>query len=642
MSKIRFLRAGLLALVALLTATAFCSDLLHSLTNQGSQDWDLFYFHAGSTYRSVVEFGEFPLWNPWYRGGFPSIGNAQVPLPDFWFLLDLIAGPIPALRFRIIGHYALGLLAMYWCARQFQNSRLAATLAAGTFFFSTWFALHIHSGHLWILPAAYAPLVIGFLHRARSRWIDSLSAAFCLAMMILGGGVHPVTVFTATTGILAGCWSVQDRSLRPIGAFLIMVIAGSTLVAYRMLPAMELIRSFPRTTIVGGQSWNLVKDSTAGEAGEDDGDSVAPSTQPTDPDDAPREIEPRGARRSSRLELVQFLGKIVLGREQRSNTRYFHIQGFMWQEYGTYLGPIVLLLLLMFPLVFRGNWPLIATGTACFLAAMGNFGWFSPWALLHHLPVFNNMRCPSRFLIPTAFVASLLAAAILDELRRRLENSLESERSRRRVEFVAIGLVAAALADSFFVGRASLRDCFTLPPLEAGTPLPNIITIRGERRKSTKAMYANYCSLQNGEVIPYPIHAHAIDGKEYRGELYFVPEQESAAPGNERPPAKLAIESWSPNHVTLTVKAEEAGTVVLNRNWGPGWTAAPPFVAAPHEGLIGAAVSPGEHRIEFQFSPKTFRIGLAVSLFTLIAGIAQFVLHGRRRRALNGADTQPA
>ena len=629
----RVMRGCLLAVVAVLAATAFCGDLLRSLNNQGKEDWDLFYFHTGSTYRSVVEFGEPPLWNPWYRGGFPTIGNAQVPFPDVWFLLDLIAGPIPALRFRIIGHYALGLLAMYWCARQFQCSRLAATLASGTFFFSTWYALHIHSGHLWVLPAAYAPLVVGFLHRARSRWIDSLSAAFCLAMMILGGGVHPVTIFSAATGILAACWAVQDRSIRPIGALLLAVSAGSALLAFRMLPAIELIRSFPRTTIVGGQSWDLVNNSKTGETGDvaDDAVNQSDGDARADGGDSSRERLPRGPRRSSRLELVQFLAKIVLGREQQTNTRYFHVQGFMWQEYGTYLGPIVLLLLLMFPLAFRGNWPLIATGAACFLTALGNFGWFSPWALLHHLPVFNNMRCPSRFLIPAAFVASLLAAAILDELRRRIASSPGTDESRRRFEFVAVGLVALGLVDSFLVGRASLRDCFPLPPLKAGTPLPSIITIRGERRKSAEAMYANYCSLQNGEVIPYPIHVHAIDGKNYRGEFYFVPAREGSPPDGERSSATIDIESWSPNRVAVAVQAQEPGTVVVNRNWAPGWTAAPPFEAASHEGLISAAVRPGEHRIEFQFSPKTFRIGLAVSLVTLVAGIALFFLHGWRR-----------
>ena len=133
-------RGALATVLAGLAALFFCSDVLHNIDHWGQYDWDLFFFHTHSVYRSVAEFGELPLWNPWYCGGFPMIGNPQAASLDPFFLLDLLIGPIVAIKLKIVAHYAIGLGGMYWCCRQMGLSLLASVYAAGTFLFSTWLA----------------------------------------------------------------------------------------------------------------------------------------------------------------------------------------------------------------------------------------------------------------------------------------------------------------------------------------------------------------------------------------------------------------------------------------------------------------------------------------------------------------------
>ena len=53
----RVARAVGIVSIAGLAAALFCADILQTLDNGGKWDWDLFFFHTGSTYRSVVEFG---------------------------------------------------------------------------------------------------------------------------------------------------------------------------------------------------------------------------------------------------------------------------------------------------------------------------------------------------------------------------------------------------------------------------------------------------------------------------------------------------------------------------------------------------------------------------------------------------------
>jgi hypothetical protein len=108
----------LLSVCAGLAVVLFCTNILRGLDYWGRYDWHLFFFHAYSRYRSVVEFGEPPLWNPWYIGGFPMVGNPQAASFNPFFLLDLRLGLIAAIRLKIVAHYAIGLGEMYSPARR--------------------------------------------------------------------------------------------------------------------------------------------------------------------------------------------------------------------------------------------------------------------------------------------------------------------------------------------------------------------------------------------------------------------------------------------------------------------------------------------------------------------------------------------
>ena len=617
----------LTSLLVGLTVLFFCSDVLHNLDHWGQYDWDLFFFHTQSTYRSVAEFGELPLWNPWYLGGFPMIGNPQAASLDPFFLLDLLNGPIVAIKLKIIAHYAIGLGGMCWCCRQMGLSRLASVYAAGTSLFSTWLALHLHSGHLWSLAAVYIPWVVGLLYRGCRQLSQATYAGFVLALMVLeGGGAHVASLLGIVCGLLTLCWAIQQRSVRPLAALLIMGAFGAGLSAVKLFPALKLLGEFPRHTSVGGSGWSRYKErlSAAPSTPEEIGTVKGPTSAVASNENSgtlPFEasgitVAPQAKRRPSKRDPAAFLCKVFLGRDQQSNIRYFPIQGNGWQEYGAYIGPLAILLLAGCPLVLRTAWPWIVVAGFCFLMAVGNFSRFAPWALMHNLPVLSNMRVPSRFLIPFVFAACLLAGMVLDAIRQRLASRRDGP--NRWVDVAAKFLVTAALIDSMTVGRASLQGMFPLSPPRIASPLPAITTIVGQQMHTTQAMLANYCVLVTAEVIPFPISVLPRDDPGYLGELYFVPDETERATTAGR----VELESWSPNSVRVRVTAHAPGFVVLNRNWEEGWTALPPYRAAPFQGLIAARAEPGIHSMTFLYRPRVVLLGTIVSLVTLVLAAA--------------------
>lgn len=612
-----------LTTVMLAATVGYCMPILSDLDRWGWYDWDLFFFHAGAHYRSVVEFGELPLWNPWYLGGFPSIGNPQAPFLDPWFVLDLLFGFVRSIRLRIAGHVFLGLTGMYWLARQMGLSWLAAAYAAGTFIFSTWLTLHLHTGHQWVLGFVYVPWTVGLLHRSvmRRRWSPAVIAAFVVALLIVeGGGAHVLTLLAIVLGILSACWAIQASSLRPVAAVVLVLSLGVGLAGVKSLPAWRLLRENPRQ--VEDDGWARSEPVPAKPA------EKLPQRGQAEPD--PRWVAPR------------FVAAMLLARSQRSNTREWSIQRWDWHEYGCYLGPLCILMLAGWPLAARQAWPWAVLTLFCAVIAAGSFAWFAPWRVLHRFPVLSNMRVPSRFIIPFAFAACIAAGFALDAIWRWLATWRRSGWRLVAQAFVAV-LVAISLADSFDVGNYCLWGTFPIVPNSVGPRLPAVVSVNMVR-SLTPLMLSNYCainahdvvnSFRPGEVIQFPQAALAREEPGYRGEVYLVSED-----GEPIEDGEVTLIAWSPCGAQVEVDCRTGGLVVLNRNWHLGWTADSPHEAVSHKGLIAARVAPGRSRVAFHYRPVVFAAGAVVSLVSLVASIALLVWE-KRGAGILASDASP-
>lgn len=67
----------------------YVSPLWRNLTHWGGTfDWGYFFFLAEVDRKSLVEFGQFPLWNPYYCGGAVHLANPQTYFlgPTFLFI----------------------------------------------------------------------------------------------------------------------------------------------------------------------------------------------------------------------------------------------------------------------------------------------------------------------------------------------------------------------------------------------------------------------------------------------------------------------------------------------------------------------------------------------------------------------------
>lgn len=103
------------------------------------------------------------------------------------------------------------------------------------------------------------------------------------------------------------------------------------------------------------------------------------------------------------------------------------------------------------------------------------------------------------------------------------------------------------------------------------------------------------------------------------------------------PPSRVEILDYRLNEVTLRVKTDRPGLLFLADSYHPGWRSTvdgrrAPVVPADFV-FRGVPVPAGEHEVKFRFRPKSFRVGLGVSVGTLVFLLLLAAASVRRREA---------
>lgn len=96
----------------------------------------------------------------------------------------------------------------------------------------------------------------------------------------------------------------------------------------------------------------------------------------------------------------------------------------------------------------------------------------------------------------------------------------------------------------------------------------------------------------------------------------------------------VQITARAPERLTLDVNAPADGLLVVGENYYPGWNAsvdgAPVDIVRTDVSLRGVPVRAGQHRVEMTYDPPSVKIGMAISLATLVV-CAGLVVVGRSR-----------
>ncbi len=122
---------------------------------------------------------------------------------------------------------------------------------------------------------------------------------------------------------------------------------------------------------------------------------------------------------------------------------------------------------------------------------------------------------------------------------------------------------------------------------------------------------------------------------DYRTTLLLTESPEISLPDDTTISAEVDIEEYRPNTIRVKVNTPKNGLLFLSEIWYPAWKA---FVDGEqvkthvaNYSFRAIEVPAGVHTVTFEYRSTYFRIGLLISLITMIGAVTIFWLAGRRR-----------
>ncbi len=524
----RWFEPIVVASVAIVFGALFSYPLLMHLPVAGTyNDWDYVMQLGYASRESIIRYGQLPLWNPWKCGGMPLFANPQSRLLTPFFLLVLLFGVPIGLHLEVVLHLALAWSGGYVLGRTLGMQRIAAAGCATIFAASSWFTARVGTGELVMMACVYFPWLIAFALQHRR-----LAAAVILALMTFEGGPYPSSYAALLLFLILLSQVALKRSTRPLFDWTAICGVAFVLVAIQFLPAYRVLAEHPR----------------------------------------PGQLD---------FNTIGGLITSVFSRNQDVQQATTVLWGF--QEMAGYIGPVFALMALV-GIVSRPKqslpWTLV--GVLMAMLALGAWGPYWPWPLIHQLPIFSSERLPYRFVIPLVLAIAVLAGFGFDVFSGRKGHLVA-------LAIVIVGGVDCLIVSSWQLGYA-LQD-----PVDLRAPDPLFTQVRdgtGVSREMLSLTEQNQGVVNCYEYTDWnsPVKAKGDTG--YKGEQYLL--------GT----GVVRLLSWSPNKLTYSIDTPKATQLIVNQNYDRSWRlteGAGSVVSA--DGMLAVLLPPGKQVLELSYRP---------------------------------------
>lgn len=500
-----------------------------------------YYFALYEGFRkSVVDYHQFPWWDPWISGGVPLFGNIEFGLISITSPLVLLFGSVMGIKLSLMFYSIIGFFgARRLLHRYFKTSEVRSIALAYVFAFCGFFAARASMGHITFPLVAYTPWVVYyFLYIQEKRaWIK-----FAL---IYGLFIDTAPHYTAimTTDILVLLFIIEtfrlkisksnlaftitqrrERSLALLkAAGLLLVVIG-----YRMYYVLDFYSDYRRTLNVASEKFTTIQN-----------------------------------------------GFLAMWGYPNYSTAPGRGLTWGWGEIATYIGAgtfFATVLILIAWLHYKKNfakqfsrsiWVLLALFVIFFALGMGDFSRLAPYALAQKLPLFSDMRVATRWIFWDACTVLLIIGAY---------------KGKKYARTITVLAVLAAL-ELFIRYPTLISRSYFLPTTQyrsATAPFYQEKYNRVPRPGHThdKAWQKKYWFDQNlyestKNNIGEPFASDSLLYKTFLGDTFRCQYFPDRTPCPFVVSGNAKVTYWSPNHLTL--KRTGPGPIDLDMNPGRGW-----------------------------------------------------------------------
>ncbi len=483
--------------------------ILKSGTICAGDDWGMFLHFYEGTRKSIVEYGQFPFWNPWHLGGTPSFARPQIGVFALETLFILLFGTVRGINLAMFAYALLGMTGMWFLSQDLTKRYPVRVWLAVLFGLQGTFPIHLLPGHVVMSAAMWLPWLLFTLFRLHKSLKWGFAFGLVCALMYLESMHYLSAVYSAVVGVMILVELIKHRKefsfyYNLIGAGLLFAIVAG----YRIIVTWELFSQFPRTL-------NL----------------------------------------RSAISPLLFLKALIWPGQNNANFEWVYKGLWPWHEIGSYIGIIALI---MFILSFRQklkwyHWGFILSLP---LALDSEHKWL-PGYWLRELPVFGSMYAMTRWRFVTVFCVIAGAGVGMDYIWNKLP---EKKRwiAPALLLLSFIGLTYNLYYLWFSFERHSETEILKSIPYESKT-IVNSNSQKFDRFGATAkgvGLVCTYDSLLSWAPEPVRTIRMSVENPKYAGEVFIVPKSNTKI-------------SWSPNRISLI--ATQGSRLFINQNPSCYW-----------------------------------------------------------------------
>jgi len=575
----KWLEIGIVVTLGILLSLGYYFPILSSGNNLGIQDWDQNFAWTEATRVSLLDYHQFPLWNPYKCGGTVQFANPQVPVLSIQTALALILGTLRGIKLSIFVHGVIGFVGFYLLARQYKLTYIGSALAAIIFSFSGITSSFLSSGMVVFTNFAYTPYILIFFNKSIDKGKWGIVAGILFAVSFYYSYQIPLLIGVYLL-VYTVVKSIAEKTAAPIKAFIILVFTSGVLILPKLFFATQLLR-----------------------------------------------ISPRQLSDISGYSIQNFL-YFLLSRKQNLFNE-MDVQGYYYaiDENSLYVGILAFALFLLFfarnKKEIGRNAALIITLLIMIWLALGSGVHPSIYAVLRRLPLFSSFRVAQRFRFDLIIPFSLIAGLGVDNLI----HLLPKHKLALILAIVCPLIVYADLAIFSTTNFLSKTLIITNPETQlwrsdhfVQTGAVNLgFEIRRTIEIPEKYLDSNifipwsfeYLKIkQNNGVLdcydPIPLGVKALGAgdENYQGEFHLVDTQ-----------ADIAVENtfWSPNRLIFKLinnGMTPNNTLIVNQNFYPGWVVVKDGKeckrATNTDGLLFTQIEGTINSLSYKFSPIAY------------------------------------
>jgi hypothetical protein len=305
----------------------------------------------------------------------------------------------------------------------------------------------------------------------------------------------------------------------------------------------------------------------------------------------------------------------------RAHGRFVEGQQYVWTEFGTYMGPIIVALALV------GVVLALAGGDAAWMIPLllfmgvlmcGHFAKWSPWTFLHaHVPPFREMRVPSRFRAEVSMFLAAFAGLAVQKLGRGARRVLSSSSWADATKTIVLCVALLGVGDVVSVGLTVMEPFFVSPP-----EVPVQHEARFYYGGPGMASFLDQPRQNRGEFSCYDEWGFGTGSHLWEGDL---PQARAEDDGSV-----VEVANRTQNTFTIDVDVKRPSRILLNSVYDDDWKTDVGKTTNESQQLA-LDLPQGHWRVHVKCWPRTFVLGVVLTVLG-IAGTIAFFVRDRRKK----------